>query len=62
MVTVNLLQRDLEKRNSSTLFGCPVGLQQSFGDSVNATGFIDHKLQPANNKNTAKIKICKIEI
>ena len=37
-------------------------IQQLFGDSVNATGALDQKLQPANNKNTAKIKVCKIEI
>ena len=37
-------------------------IQQSFGDSVHATGALDQKLQPVNNKNPAKIKICKIEI
>ena len=37
-------------------------IQQSFGDSVHATGALDQKLEPANNKNPAKIKICKIEI
>ena len=37
-------------------------IQQSFGDSVHATGEYDQKLQPVNKKNLAKIKICKIEI
>ena len=37
-------------------------IQQSFGDSVHATGALDQKLEPVNNKKTAKIKICKIEI
>ena len=37
-------------------------IQQSFGDSVHATGALDQKLEPVNKKNPAKIKICKIEI
>ena len=37
-------------------------IQQSLDDSVDATGALDQKLEPANNKNTAKIKVCKIEI
>ena len=37
-------------------------IQQSFGDSVNATGALDQKLEPVNKKNPAKIKICKNEI
>ena len=37
-------------------------IQQSFGDSVHATGALDQKLEPVKNKNPAKIKICKIEI
>ena len=37
-------------------------IQQSFGDSVHATGALDQKLEPVNNKTPAKIKICKIEI
>ena len=37
-------------------------IQQSFGDSVHATGALDQKLEPVNKKNSAKINICKIEI
>ena len=40
-------------------------IQQSFGDSVHATGalHVDQKLEPVNSKkNPAKIKICKNEI
>ena len=37
-------------------------IQQSFGDSVHATGALDQKLEPVNKKNSAKIKICKNEI
>ena len=37
-------------------------IQQSFGDSVHATGALDQKLEPVNKKNPAKIKICKNEI
>ena len=38
-------------------------IQQSFGDSVHATGALDQKSEPVNNKKKpAKIKICKIEI
>ena len=37
-------------------------IQQSLDDSVDATGALDQKLEPANNKNTAKIKVYKIEI
>ena len=37
-------------------------IQQSFGDSVHATGALDQKLQPVNNKKPSKIKIFKIKI
>ena len=34
-------------------------IKQSFGGSMSARGTLDQKLQPGNNNNVAKIKICK---
>ena len=34
-------------------------IKQSFGGSISARGTLDQKLQPGNNNNIAKIKICK---
>ena len=34
-------------------------IKQSFGGSISARGTRDEKLQPGNNNNIAKFKICK---
>ena len=34
-------------------------IKQSFCGSISARGTLDQKLQPGNNNNIAKIKICK---
>ena len=34
-------------------------IKQSFGRSISPRGTLDQKLQPGNNNNIAKIKICK---
>ena len=34
-------------------------IKQSFCGSISAKGTLDQKLQPGNNNNIAKIKICR---
>ena len=34
-------------------------IKQSFGSSISRRGILDQKLQPGNNNNIAKFKICK---